>query len=847
MKKLTLLLLISFAFLQNTHACAWNYGSPVPSGYHCNNGSLFISVNDVLLGELDLQMQVRHSDGNYVDTGAAVVLTSFGFHTFDKLPPGQYKLEAHQYFLGGQICGDDHYFAIGENSCTVPTVARVESASSSFCNDGVVVMSDSTRLFNYPAGVQQVSGSIVCDCGIIYYSYSVNITTYPVNDIILHASSGSTCNSNLGGRIDVEVAGVDVHHYVVDINATDGSYSNSTTFLPGQQIYFTGLPPATYTVTVHEYRYYYDGTNYAVSSCPTSKSATATISTTGQTFFTPAITATSAVNTGCGFGRIDITVPNDSSGFYSTLWSLPWQAHYIAYLYDTAWNSIASSQGFTNITFNNLPVGHYNTVVVGQRFDAPLCPAPFVTADLKINTPVCNLSLQATTTAPSHLNCTDGSITASMQNYSDSCSPHIDLYNAADSLVGHWSPASGSLPYMFKNLTAGSYHIVAGSGSCSSDTIVTINDGPCDIQFNMSAVQGLHGCKANQLKVAYTGNICGLLNFTYQNNDTPFNAGTFTSGDSINFATTNDLPPGNYTITGSSGSCTASHSFLVSDAPCTLNATVTATNNGTCSASISGTVTNFCTSLTIELRRSSDDSLYSSTNTSGSNYLFSMLGNGSYKIVITDAGGCTVTKTTTISGLTCTAPTGGSYAAINPRKGTVSWNLSNCATAAVGYTVQYRVQGTTGWSSKQVITNTNSVVLTNLQTNTVYECRIRTKCVSNALSVFGPIFTFNTNGSLSATSGPEALKSASVSDEEIKAIPNPTNGRVTIVFNSDKAGKYSIDITSANGNLLQHKEAIAIKGENEIQFDLSNFTAGLYMIVLRNDEQQSRSAKLIKL
>jgi hypothetical protein len=102
-----------------------------------------------------------------------------------------------------------------------------------------------------------------------------------------------------------------------------------------------------------------------------------------------------------------------------------------------------------------------------------------------------------------------------MENYTDSCSPEINLYNAADSLVWPLGTWQWCFALYFQNLSAGNYQIVAASGNCS-EIIVTINDGPCDIQFNIAVTQGNHGCNANRLNVTYTGNICGPLSFGYQ-------------------------------------------------------------------------------------------------------------------------------------------------------------------------------------------------------------------------------------------------------------------------------------------------------------------------------------------
>lgn len=87
----------------------------------------------------------------------------------------------------------------------------------------------------------------------------------------------------------------------------------------------------------------------------------------------------------------------------------------------------------------------------------------------------------------------------------------------------------------------------------------------------------------------------------------------------------------------------------------------------------------------------------------------------------------------------CVTPVPGAVSAIGNTSATLSW--SN--TSAVGYSLQYRVEGTTGWTT--ATTPTTSYGLTNLTTCRTYEWRVASVCTGTALS-YSPINTFGTSG-----------------------------------------------------------------------------------------------------
>lgn len=110
-----------------------------------------------------------------------------------------------------------------------------------------------------------------------------------------------------------------------------------------------------------------------------------------------------------------------------------------------------------------------------------------------------------------------------------------------------------------------------------------------------------------------------------------------------------------------------------------------------------------------------------------------------------DCGGsCAPCQTTT-----CDAPTGISHDVQSTSSVAINWNA---AANANKYVVKYRKQGTSQWSTKQ--STTTSKTITDLQANTTYQYRLRTKCNSGN-SPFSSIATFTTdsNGDGGGTGG----------------------------------------------------------------------------------------------
>ena len=89
--------------------------------------------------------------------------------------------------------------------------------------------------------------------------------------------------------------------------------------------------------------------------------------------------------------------------------------------------------------------------------------------------------------------------------------------------------------------------------------------------------------------------------------------------------------------------------------------------------------------------------------------------------------------------LVCNTPTGLSTTNVSSQSAVFSWTP---AAAAIGYNIQYRVVGTTIWTSRNSILSSYNA--SGLMPNTYYEWQVQTICAGGGTSVFSNMVSFNT-------------------------------------------------------------------------------------------------------
>lgn len=196
----------------------------------------------------------------------------------------------------------------------------------------------------------------------------------------------------------------------------------------------------------------------------------------------------------------------------------------------------------------------------------------------------------------------------------------------------------------------------------------------------------------------------------------------------------NITAPGNYTVVSNQGGCTvyATNTIVVEVDTLPAKPTISANNS----------TSNVCPNKTVQLSSSPASAYLWST---GQTTKFINVNQGTYTVKITDNNGCSNTSNAQIvTAQPCLRATNLSTSNIDKFKVTFNWDTAVCA---IGYQLQYRIKGTSPWTSTDINGGkTSSKTIYNLTLNTTYQWRIVTGCritpdtVASTYAI-GPEFT----------------------------------------------------------------------------------------------------------
>ena len=77
------------------------------------------------------------------------------------------------------------------------------------------------------------------------------------------------------------------------------------------------------------------------------------------------------------------------------------------------------------------------------------------------------------------------------------------------------------------------------------------------------------------------------------------------------------------------------------------------------------------------------------------------------------------------------------------------------------------------------------------------------------------------------------------------AYPNPTTGKATITFNSDRDAKYSLKVVDVIGRVLISENISAVEGYNMKEINLENVAKGLYLVSVQTEGGQAQTLRLV--
>jgi hypothetical protein len=78
------------------------------------------------------------------------------------------------------------------------------------------------------------------------------------------------------------------------------------------------------------------------------------------------------------------------------------------------------------------------------------------------------------------------------------------------------------------------------------------------------------------------------------------------------------------------------------------------------------------------------------------------------------------------------------------------------------------------------------------------------------------------------------------------AYPNPVKQLATLEFSSPQSEKYAIIVTDITGKTVFHDEGMSNVGATIVKLNVSNLSAGMYIIHLSKGEREKENIKLIK-
>jgi len=156
-----------------------------------------------------------------------------------------------------------------------------------------------------------------------------------------------------------------------------------------------------------------------------------------------------------------------------------------------------------------------------------------------------------------------------------------------------------------------------------------------------------------------------------------------------------------------------------------------------------------------------------------------------------------------------------------------------------------RNSSSTLWGNQPVVSEVNSNVTTWSQTSATmrgYIFEIKTNVIGQSINKWLPSNGLNGTGRMSLTVYSEDPLATGVKDMAIdknfaRVVPNPSNGNFTLMFTLLHSTNLGIEVTDITGKIV-YSQAMkqAYDGHQEIELNLQNLNAGMYICNIRTTE-----------
>lgn len=492
------------------------------------------------------------------------------------------------------------------------------------------------------------------------------------------------------------------------------------------------------------------------------------------------------------------------------------------------------SNNATTATINNLIAGTYTVTVT----DASSCK---VTATAVITQPTAALTVSASSTNASTGN--NGTATATATG---GTSPYTYL----------WSNTATTAA--INNLSAGTYTVtVMDTNGCTATASTNVQNTTTNLTISLSSTN-----------VTCAGACNGTATVTPANGAVPY---TYRWSNAFTSSTISGLCPNTYTVTVTDAAGTTATGSVSIIEPAALSATVNSVNLscfGANNAAAGVTVTGG--TLPYAYRWSNN-----ATTTT-----INALTAGTYTITVTDANGCTISRTATISQPTAlnTSNTVVNVSCFGGNNGAIN-------TTTTGGTPPYTYRWTNGATTRNIgnlIAGTYTVTVTDnnactsvssitvLQPNTALTVSVAATSINSAAAtVAGGTAPYNyawSNGATTSTisgvvpgtyivtvtdfAGCTATASSPISVQnsipdltKFDVLPNPTNGLFHVLIGFNQEEELNIAILAVNGQLIRSQTLSA--QQIVLPIDLSPQANGVYIIRLTTAKGTS-SRRVVK-
>ena len=184
------------------------------------------------------------------------------------------------------------------------------------------------------------------------------------------------------------------------------------------------------------------------------------------------------------------------------------------------------------------------------------------------------------------------------------------------------------------------------------------------------------------------------------------------------------------------------------------------------------------------------------------------------------------------AGTSCTSPNVLSTTLITATKATLNWNT---VPGALQYQISYKKLTDLTWTD--VITTTNSKLLTGLTANTVYQWKVKTQCAAGwkdytSIMLFTTLFLKEENEITLV--------------ENVNIYPNPVTDMVNVSFTNSRNGILNIRIIDLMGRIVEDKMVNVEDGEVNVELNVEQIPPGVYLLNINDEFKTVGTVKFIK-